>query len=95
MKRIGSHKRACVYCGSDKQLTVDHVVPLSRAREFGVKRSVLDNQSNRVAACAACNAEKGALSPHEWFALHPEYRERFQREAKYLSNAVRRIAGLK
>lgn len=35
------------------------------------------------------------MSPREWFVLHPEYEKRFRREAKYLSDAVKEIAGLK
>jgi 5-methylcytosine-specific restriction endonuclease McrA len=88
------NKRRCVYCGSDKALTTDHVVPLSRWREVGVRRRVLDNQSNRVVACRPCNAEKGAMLPQEWFALYPHYRERFIRKAKYLSDTVKAIAGV-
>jgi len=87
-------KQRCVYCGSEGPLTVDHVVPISRWREFGVQRRVLDNKSNRVLACRRCNAEKGNMSPKEWLARHPEYRERFIREAKYLSDPVKRIAGI-
>jgi hypothetical protein len=34
------------------------------------------------------------MSPKEWFEKHPEYKERFVREAKYLSDTVKRIAGL-
>ena len=69
MNRSSKTKTACVYCGSDKDLTVEHVVPISRWREFGVRRRVLDNDSNRVHACLKCNAEKGAMLPREWFHL--------------------------
>ncbi len=34
------------------------------------------------------------MSPKEWFALHPEYKARFMREAKYLSNDIKRLTGL-
>jgi hypothetical protein len=34
------------------------------------------------------------MSPREWFDLHPEYRGRFMSEAKYLSDAVKEIAGI-
>lgn len=85
---------ACVYCGSVEQLTVDHVVPLSRWQEFGLRRRVLDNPSNRVPCCRRCNSEKGNMHPREWLALHPEYVARFAAEAKYLSNAVCLLAGL-
>ena len=66
-------------------------MPLSRWREAGIKRRALDNDSNRVLACQKCNAEKANKLPDEWFALHPEYKARFLREAKYLSETVRRL----
>jgi len=34
------------------------------------------------------------MSPKEWFALHPEYKTRFMREAKYLSNEIKHLTGL-
>jgi 5-methylcytosine-specific restriction endonuclease McrA len=87
-------KRTCVYCGDEGPLTIDHVVPLSRWHEFGVRRRVLDNKSNKAMVCARCNVEKGSMPPKEWFDLHPDYRERFLREARYLSDTVKEIAGL-
>jgi hypothetical protein len=41
----------CVYCGSDKKLTIDHVVPLSS----GGKSS----WENTVTSCHKCNNQKG------------------------------------
>lgn len=83
----------CVYCGSRAD-TVDHVVPLSRWRETGLRRRVLDNKSNRVPACARCNKEKGNLLPCEWFEVHPEYKDRFRREAKCLSDPIKELCGI-
>lgn len=94
MSKSRKSKAACVYCGSSQELTVEHVVPLSRWREVGVHRRILDNESNRVPACLKCNAEKGAMLPQEWFQLHPEYRSRFVQEARYISNIVKQIAGV-
>lgn len=94
MSKCHKQSASCVYCGSTTKLTVDHVVPISRWREFGIRRRVLDNKSNRVLACLRGNAEKGNLSPREWFALHPEYRERFRGQAKYLSDTIKGIAGI-
>ena len=42
---------ACVYCGSDKELTFDHVIP----KRLGGKTS----WENIVAACSSCNLKKG------------------------------------
>ncbi|MCX8043136.1 MAG: HNH endonuclease [Desulfobacterota bacterium] len=87
-------KRACVYCGSTENLTIDHVVPISCWKQYRIKRRVLDNKSNRVIACQKCNQEKGKMDPKVWFEKNPHYRERFLREAKYLSDTVKKIAGL-
>ena len=46
---------ACAYCGSDKDLTFDHVKP----RRLGGKT----NWENIVAACTACNFKKGGRTP--------------------------------
>jgi 5-methylcytosine-specific restriction endonuclease McrA len=47
----------CVYCGSGKDLTLDHVLPKSR----GGKTS----WTNLVTACRICNARKGDALPQE------------------------------
>lgn len=84
----------CAYCGSPGEMTVDHVAPLSRWKEFGVRRRILDNDSNRVRCCRACNAAKANMHPREWLEAHPEYRKRLISRAKYLSDTVREIAGI-
>lgn len=54
--RRDGHK--CQYCGrSDIPLTVDHVLPLSRAGE--------DVWENLVCACVKCNNKKGDRTPEE------------------------------
>lgn len=50
-------KHECQYCGTYKDLTIDHVVPQSK----GGKAS----WNNLVAACKKCNALKGDKSPEE------------------------------
>jgi 5-methylcytosine-specific restriction endonuclease McrA len=50
-------RNACVYCGSKKDLTLDHVVPKAR----GGKTS----WTNLVTACKRCNASKGDYTPEE------------------------------
>jgi len=47
----------CQYCGSSKDLTLDHVLPKSR----GGKTS----WDNLVAACRNCNSRKGDCLPEE------------------------------
>ena len=54
--RRDNHK--CQYCGrSDLTLTVDHVMPASRAGE--------DTWENLVCACVKCNNRKGDHTPEE------------------------------
>jgi 5-methylcytosine-specific restriction endonuclease McrA len=48
----------CQYCGSRPQdLTIDHVVPISRGGQ--------DTWENVVAGCRSCNHRKGARTPDE------------------------------
>lgn len=47
----------CVYCGSQKQLTIDHVIPKSR----GGKNS----WTNLVTCCHKCNLNKADRTPSE------------------------------
>jgi 5-methylcytosine-specific restriction endonuclease McrA len=50
-------KFECVYCGSPKELTIDHVLPRSR----GGKNS----WTNLVTCCQKCNLKKGNKTPEE------------------------------
>ncbi len=47
----------CLYCGSTKNLTIDHVIPVSK----GGKSSF----NNCVTACRPCNSIKGNRTPSE------------------------------
>jgi len=73
---------------------MDHVVPISQWRKYGVRRRVLDNDSNKVLACRACNEAKGCSDPRAWLDADPERRRRLIAEARYLSDAVKAILGL-
>ncbi len=51
----------CHYCGQAvgrRQLTMDHVVPLSRGGK--------SRKGNLVPACKTCNSKKKTLLPVEW-----------------------------
>lgn len=50
-------KHQCQYCGSAKDLTLDHVVPRSKGGKSSWK--------NLVTACRRCNANKGDLTPEK------------------------------
>ncbi len=48
---------SCQYCGSNKHLTLDHVIPRSRGGQH--------TWDNVVAACERCNSKKGDKTPQE------------------------------
>jgi 5-methylcytosine-specific restriction enzyme A len=56
-------KAECHYCGSptpSRELTMDHIVPLSRGGK--------STKGNLVPACKICNTKKKQLLPMEWEA---------------------------
>jgi 5-methylcytosine-specific restriction endonuclease McrA len=60
MSRQNIFKRdgyCCVYCGSRKDLTLDHVLPKSRNGK--------SSWTNLVTACQKCNSKKGDQTPEE------------------------------
>ena len=52
----------CAYCGSESDLTFDHVIPRSRGGRT--------SWDNIVAACSPCNLRKGGRMPRE-AQMHP------------------------
>ncbi len=52
----------CQYCGSQSDLTFDHILPRSRGGRT--------SWDNIVTACAPCNLKKGGRTPKE-AAMHP------------------------
>ena len=50
-------QNTCQYCGRERNLTIDHVVPKSRGGR--------DTWENLVAACVSCNNQKGDRTPEE------------------------------
>ena len=53
--RRDSHK--CQYCGTSKELTLDHLIPKSKGGK--------STWTNLVTACKKCNARKGDDSPEQ------------------------------
>jgi 5-methylcytosine-specific restriction endonuclease McrA len=47
----------CQYCGTNRDLTLDHLIPRSKGGK--------SNWTNLVTACKSCNAKKGDFSPEE------------------------------
>jgi 5-methylcytosine-specific restriction endonuclease McrA len=58
----------CAYCGTkypEPKLTIDHVKPKSRYKEFGLPKSELNVWTNTVTACRSCNHLKADKTPEE------------------------------
>jgi hypothetical protein len=49
-KKFQEWGNACIYCGSKENITVDHLIPLSRGGDHSL--------SNMIPACFSCNASK-------------------------------------
>ena len=60
MSRVGKvflrDRFSCQYCGDNKNLTFDHVIPRSRGG--------ITCWENVVSACCSCNVKKGGKLPH-------------------------------
>lgn len=53
----------CAYCGAIDDITIDHIVPLSRGGKH--------EADNLTAACYSCNCSKGAKMLDEWLTESP------------------------
>jgi hypothetical protein len=54
-------ERCCIYCGSTENLSLDHIIPLSKGGP--------DIISNQVFACRSCNSSKGNKDIFYWYGL--------------------------
>jgi hypothetical protein len=55
----------CAYCGSNHDLTLDHVKPKVRGGR--------DDASNLVPACRICNRSKGSNHWLSWWVTQPTF----------------------
>lgn len=55
----------CVYCGSDKEVSVDHI--------FAKARGGSDSSDNLVCSCKSCNSSKGDRDLMEWYNAKGEF----------------------
>ncbi len=59
--------RVCVYCGATTNLSIDHIIPVSRAGVDPRVTALLESFDNCVCACKACNSSKGDRDVFEWY----------------------------
>lgn len=72
----------CCYCGQEKELTKDHLEPLSAGGKM-----TLDNI---VPACQSCNSSKKDNQWAQWFTSSPHFdRGRYEKICLYLDFAIK------
>lgn len=49
----------CAYCGSDEELTIDHIIPIHRGG--------LNHTRNVLCSCKKCNSDKGHEEMVDWY----------------------------
>jgi 5-methylcytosine-specific restriction endonuclease McrA len=55
----------CQYCGDTDKLTIDHIIPRSRASEFKLHSKQINSWENMTTCCAKCNNKKSSQIPEE------------------------------
>jgi predicted restriction endonuclease len=58
IKEQWEHK--CAYCGSEENITLDHIIPQCKGG--------LDVKTNVVSCCHSCNQSKGHAPWEEWYS---------------------------
>jgi HNH endonuclease len=66
----------CIYCGEQRDLTVEHILPRSCGGE--------DIPDNVVMVCKSCNSSKGGKRLYEWQGLKSKDQHHRIAEGKYL-----------
>ena len=102
MHKTGQHR--CAYCGIDLTasyenwltMTLDHVVPVSVGKALEIPKEWLEDYSNAVLACAACNTfanhyrpDRSVSAPQSFLAFFA-LRDRIFAERHKLIAEVRR-----
>ena len=59
--------KVCIYCGKKENLTVDHIIPISRAGVDPRIKCLLESQDNCVWACRTCNIQKRDRDAFQWY----------------------------
>jgi len=74
IKAIFNNK--CAYCGKEKPLTQEHIVPVLKGGNY--------NKENILCACQSCNSSKGTKDYLKWYKKYKYYSK--QREELIFSN---------
>ncbi len=64
---INHFGNSCAYCGNNTDITLDHVIPISKGGDH--------SKNNVVPACMSCNASKQARDVEEWYSKQDFYDE--------------------
>lgn len=56
--RSEEHNHKCARCGTNKNLTIDHIIPKAILLAFNLFEEVFDDDENFQILCRACNAWK-------------------------------------
>ena len=73
--------KECVFCGSKKELTTDHLIPSNRGGD--------DSADNLVLACQACNSSRGDRGIFEWLGIKKKDELHRLVAGKYLTQLLR------
>lgn len=57
----------CAYCGSEQELTIDHIIPQSKGGS--------DSLHNVISCCKSCNQSKGHNHWEDWYSTQDFYTE--------------------
>lgn len=60
-QKCAEYGNRCAYCGKDRPLTRDHVVPISKGGT--------DDIANIIPACQLCNSKKRTRTPEEFLKI--------------------------
>lgn len=74
--REREHPGECIYCGGNKDLTTEHILPRACGGE--------DITDNVVRVCKSCNSSKGGKRLYEWKGLKEKDNHHRIAEGKYL-----------
>lgn len=66
----------CIYCGQEKELTVEHILPKCCGGE--------DESYNTIMVCKSCNSSKGGKRLYEWKEFDANDKHHSIAEGKYL-----------